>query len=81
MAAASPTPKDVVMVIDTSASMTNRYNSLTYITYVKQAAIAVLETLNPNDRVSVLLQCPHLEYNTMYTHPKRFPHSLLFLCI
>ncbi|XP_039260646.2 VWFA and cache domain-containing protein 1-like [Styela clava] len=48
--AATPQPKDVVIVIDTSGSMLmeNRMEG------AKAAVATVLETLNPNDRVAVI---------------------------
>ena len=45
---ATPNPKDVVLVIDTSGSM-----SATRLNVTKEAANTVLNTMNPRDRVSV----------------------------
>jgi Mg-chelatase subunit ChlD len=50
--AATPEAKDVVIVIDTSGSMGNLYGSQTLISIAKEAANTVIDTLNPNDRVS-----------------------------
>jgi hypothetical protein len=47
---ATPVPKDLVLVIDTSDSMGNDGGIAMII--AKEAARTVLETLNPNDRVS-----------------------------
>ncbi len=49
---ATPTPKDVVVVIDTSGSMGVRYGGSTLMQIAKEAAKTVLDTLNPNDMVS-----------------------------
>ena len=53
METASPDPKDVVIVIDRSGSMNAGSGSQTLMEIAIAAAITVLETLNPNDRVSV----------------------------
>lgn len=45
---ATPEPKDVVLVIDTSGSMIGNR-----IKVAKDAAVTVLKTMNPRDRVSV----------------------------
>ncbi|KAL9960894.1 hypothetical protein ACROYT_G034402 [Oculina patagonica] len=45
----TPEPKDVVLVIDTSGSMRN-----TLLNVAKEAAAAVLSTLNPRDRVGLV---------------------------
>jgi hypothetical protein len=53
--AATPTPKDVLIVLDISRSMSNWYKPYADTTLLKMeqtAAIIVVETLNPNDRVS-----------------------------
>ncbi|OPL20619.1 hypothetical protein AM593_10657, partial [Mytilus galloprovincialis] len=47
---ATPVQKDVVVVIDKSGSMRNLHDSKTLLQIAKEAAISVLETLNPNDR-------------------------------
>lgn len=47
METASPDPKDVVIVIDTSGSMRGPLLNM-----AKDAAKAVLDTFNPNDRVN-----------------------------
>ena len=46
---ATPEPKDVVLVIDSSASM----NTENRIWLAKEAAKKILSTLNPRDRVSI----------------------------
>ncbi|XP_076082495.1 VWFA and cache domain-containing protein 1-like isoform X1 [Mytilus galloprovincialis] len=51
---ATPVQKDVVVVIDKSGSMSSRHNSKTLLQIAKEAAISVLETLNPNDRFGVV---------------------------
>jgi hypothetical protein len=48
---ATPEAKDVVVVIDTSGSMGDPYQSQTLIGIAKEAANTVIDTLNPNDRV------------------------------
>ena len=50
MQATSLKPKDVVLVLDASASM-NKNGKLES---TELAAITVLETLTPNDRISVI---------------------------
>ena len=47
----SPIPKDVVLVIDKSLSMTDTYDQVSLLSIAKRAAISVIETLNPRDRV------------------------------
>lgn len=54
---ASPTPKDIVIVIDKSGSMEFEYNMHAgryLMAIAKEAAKTVLDTLNPKDRVSKL---------------------------
>lgn len=53
--AASPTNKDVVLVIDTSSSMKqpSGITAKTKMVIVKEAANNVIQTLKPNDRVSM----------------------------
>ncbi|XP_063407199.1 VWFA and cache domain-containing protein 1-like [Mytilus trossulus] len=51
---ATPVQKDVVVVIDKSGSMSSRHNSKTLLQIAKEAAISVLETLNPNDRFGIV---------------------------
>ena len=48
---ATPTPKDLVLVIDTSSSM-ELHNRMTI---AKRAAKTVVKTLNPNDRVKIFM--------------------------
>lgn len=43
--------KDLVVVIDTSGSMSSLHETRTLIQIAKQAAISVIQTLSPNDRV------------------------------
>lgn len=50
MQAITPTPKDIVLVIDRSGSM-KKFDRMKS---TKNAAITVLNTLNPNDRVAVI---------------------------
>ena len=49
--ASAPTPKDVVLVIDRSASM-KKFDRMKV---TKQAAITVLNTLTPDDRIAVVV--------------------------
>ena len=54
MATRAPDAKDVVVVIDRSASMNTRdslSNSNSRLDYAKDAASAVIDTLSPTDRV------------------------------
>jgi Mg-chelatase subunit ChlD len=53
--AATPESKDVVVVIDTSGSMSNSYSSRVLMDIAKEAANTVITTLNPNDRVRNLI--------------------------
>ncbi|XP_077861940.1 inter-alpha-trypsin inhibitor heavy chain H3-like, partial [Saccoglossus kowalevskii] len=50
----SPNPKHVIIVIDNSGSMVTDYNDKALIEYAKESTITVLNTLNPNDKVSVI---------------------------
>ncbi|ELT90479.1 hypothetical protein CAPTEDRAFT_196424 [Capitella teleta] len=52
--AATPEPKDVVVVIDISGSMKNLYQKRTLLDIAKEAADTVITTLNPNDRVGII---------------------------
>ncbi|ELU01004.1 hypothetical protein CAPTEDRAFT_222126 [Capitella teleta] len=52
--AATPEPKDVVIVIDVSGSMGGTHNKRTLLSIAKEAAKTVIATLNPNDRVGVV---------------------------
>ncbi|XP_053377482.1 VWFA and cache domain-containing protein 1-like isoform X2 [Mercenaria mercenaria] len=54
VSSATPVQKDVVVVIDKSGSMSALHNNQPLIQIAKQAAITVLQTLNPNDRFSVV---------------------------
>ncbi|XP_069121602.1 VWFA and cache domain-containing protein 1-like isoform X2 [Argopecten irradians] len=54
VATATPVHKDVVVIIDRSGSMSTTHNGVTLMKIAQDAANTVLETLNPNDRVSVL---------------------------
>ncbi len=58
MVTATPSAKDVVVVIDKSGSMSTRDYRVgqSLMTIVKNAATSVIETLNPNDRVSIFYQ-------------------------
>lgn len=49
---ADPRPKDIVLVIDKSQSMSKLYQGKSLMSIVKDAASALLDSLNPNDRVS-----------------------------
>ncbi|VDI58540.1 Hypothetical predicted protein [Mytilus galloprovincialis] len=51
---ATPVQKDVVVIIDKSGSMSDTHNSKSLLQIAKEAAISVLETLNPNDRFGVV---------------------------
>ena len=51
METASSEPKDVVIILDKSGSMNDNHDGQTLMDIAKAAAITVLETLNPNDRV------------------------------
>ena len=55
MEAATPKPKDVVLVIDSSGSMSQRpsFSDRQLITIAKEAAKTVVDTLNPNDKASI----------------------------
>ena len=50
---ATPSPKDVVIIIDKSGSMGHTHEGQTLMQIAKNAGISVLETLSPNDRVSI----------------------------
>ncbi|XP_071949527.1 VWFA and cache domain-containing protein 1-like [Antedon mediterranea] len=52
--AATPMPKDVVLVIDRSGSMSTEHNGRTLMDIAQEAAITVLKTLNPSDRVGLV---------------------------
>ncbi|XP_077862112.1 VWFA and cache domain-containing protein 1-like [Saccoglossus kowalevskii] len=52
--AATPEPKNVVIVIDTSASMEEETNGKTLMQIAIDAAITVLDTMNPSDKVGVV---------------------------
>ncbi|ELU16026.1 hypothetical protein CAPTEDRAFT_193019 [Capitella teleta] len=52
--AATPESKDVVVVIDTSGSMSDSYSSRVLMDIAKEAANTVITTLNPNDRVGIV---------------------------
>ena len=52
VAVASPQPKDLVVVIDTSGSMSNTHHGRTLMEIAIEAASTVVDTLGPNDRVS-----------------------------
>ncbi|XP_021351428.1 VWFA and cache domain-containing protein 1-like isoform X1 [Mizuhopecten yessoensis] len=54
VATATPVHKDVVVILDQSGSMAGLYNGVTLMKIAQDAANTVLETLNPNDRVSVV---------------------------
>ncbi|XP_033111396.1 VWFA and cache domain-containing protein 1-like [Anneissia japonica] len=49
--AATPMPKDVVIVIDRSGSMVTTHKGRTLMNIAKEAAITVLKSMNQNDRV------------------------------
>ena len=51
VAAAVPEPRDIVIVIDQSGSMSNRVGSKSRMNLAKEAAKIVLDTLNPHDNV------------------------------
>ena len=46
-----PEPRDIVIVIDHSGSMSETYKGSTRMILAKEAATVVLDTLNPNDNV------------------------------
>ncbi|XP_070569588.1 VWFA and cache domain-containing protein 1-like [Ptychodera flava] len=50
---ATPEPKNVVIVIDKSSSMSTEHEGRTLMQIAKEAAITVVETMNPNDKVSL----------------------------
>ncbi|XP_062512839.1 VWFA and cache domain-containing protein 1-like isoform X2 [Corticium candelabrum] len=54
VAAAVPEPRDIVIVIDQSGSMSNRVGSKSRMNLAKEAAKIVLDTLNPHDNVGVV---------------------------
>jgi len=49
---ASPQPKDLVVVVDTSGSMSSYHYRRTLIAIAIEAASTVVDTLGPNDRGS-----------------------------
>ncbi|XP_070554595.1 VWFA and cache domain-containing protein 1-like [Ptychodera flava] len=51
---ATPEPKNVVIVIDKSSSMSIQHDGRTLMQIAKEAAITVVETMNPNDKVNVI---------------------------
>ncbi|XP_013420899.1 VWFA and cache domain-containing protein 1 [Lingula anatina] len=72
VSAATPVPKDIVVVIDTSGSMTTYHNSKTLLQIAKDAARTVVETLSANDRVGLVsfssaASTPVLSESTCYT--------------
>ena len=61
VATKAPAAKDVIIVIDRSASMNARdslANSNSRLDYAKEAASAVIDTLSPTDRVFVRILYP-----------------------
>ena len=54
MEAATPNPKDLVLVLDRSGSMSSFHGDKQLMQIAKEAAATVLDTLNPNDRVKLL---------------------------
>ena len=52
--AATPSSKDVIMLVDISGSMLNDFEGRNYLFIAKEAAETVLDTLNPKDRVSII---------------------------
>ncbi|XP_070554563.1 VWFA and cache domain-containing protein 1-like isoform X2 [Ptychodera flava] len=52
--ALTPKPKNVVIVIDKSSSMSIQHEGRTLMQIAKEAAITVVETMNPNDKVNVI---------------------------
>ena len=50
----TPEPKDVVIVIDHSGSMNDVHDTRSLMDIAKDAALTVLNTMNPNDRVKLL---------------------------
>lgn len=51
---ATPKKKDVVLIVDVSGSMGIAFGSQSRLQVAQEAANVVLDTLNPDDRVSVL---------------------------
>ena len=51
MEVASPQAKDMVVIIDTSGSMTATHDGRTLMQIAIDAATTVINTLGPNDRV------------------------------
>ena len=52
MELASPRPKDLVVMVDKSGSMKVHHNGRSLMDIAIDAATTVINTLNPNDRVS-----------------------------
>ncbi|XP_077996293.1 VWFA and cache domain-containing protein 1-like isoform X2 [Glandiceps talaboti] len=52
--AVSPEPKNLVVVIDKSGSMGDKHGGKTFMEIAIDAALTVLDTLNPSDRVGVV---------------------------
>ena len=52
MEVASPQPKDLVVVVDTSGSMMAIHQGRSLMQIAIEAASTVVDTLGPNDRVS-----------------------------
>jgi len=48
-------PKDLVIMIDKSRSMTREFGEHSKLYYAVKAAQSVIDTLNPNDHVSMKL--------------------------
>ncbi|CAH1782874.1 unnamed protein product, partial [Owenia fusiformis] len=54
---ATPEPKDVVIVLDKSKSMSNpisAFSTRLLIRVAKEASMTILETLNPSDRIGIV---------------------------
>ncbi|ELU16667.1 hypothetical protein CAPTEDRAFT_192407 [Capitella teleta] len=64
--AATPEPKDVVVVIDVSGSMNATYKGTKLMKIAQEAANTVITTLNPNDRSARILTNFYLFINITY---------------
>ncbi|KAJ8315327.1 hypothetical protein KUTeg_007477 [Tegillarca granosa] len=77
---ATPVEKDVVVVIDRSGSMGDYHDSRSLLQIAKEAAISVLDTLNPNDRFGVVAfdtnaYIPGANTNQRSCHETKLAHA------